>query len=181
MFCKNCGKEMANGSKFCGECGAQLIGEAQKKETPTKTAPEKQSASQKKVGGCFLIFIVIVAFYAFSKLSDSCNSTSKTVTSKPKYADLEANIKIQNGNIIIKNLNDYNWTPTDTWEGKAIKLKLNNKFIFYQRATMISGVEYKIHVSMFAKKDGTRFNLLIYKPKNISIGCKENSGYFTWR
>lgn len=33
MFCSNCGKEISNGSKFCGHCGAVIESSTVKPET----------------------------------------------------------------------------------------------------------------------------------------------------
>jgi TM2 domain-containing membrane protein YozV len=45
MFCKNCGKEIADGTKFCSFCGAsQEDSEVKKAETP---APKNPNVSKK--------------------------------------------------------------------------------------------------------------------------------------
>jgi phage shock protein PspC (stress-responsive transcriptional regulator) len=56
MICPNCQKEIADGSKFCYNCGARLAGDAQPAATPasTYTAPTKRlmrSSRDKKLGG----------------------------------------------------------------------------------------------------------------------------------
>ena len=40
MFCKNCGKELANDAKFCDACGATMAAPAV--ETPVQQAPVQQ-------------------------------------------------------------------------------------------------------------------------------------------
>ncbi len=41
MFCKNCGKELPDGAKFCGQCGTPVISEDQEESEETAT-PEEQ-------------------------------------------------------------------------------------------------------------------------------------------
>ena len=46
MFCKNCGKELSEGTKFCDGCGAQL------EATAVQTASaQKPKSNGKKIGG----------------------------------------------------------------------------------------------------------------------------------
>lgn len=42
MFCKNCGKELKEGAKFCAACGAQMIDE--------KSVPAEDSAVESLQG-----------------------------------------------------------------------------------------------------------------------------------
>lgn len=43
MFCKNCGKELKEGARFCNRCGTCLISEANSKEK-NKIKQEDNSA-----------------------------------------------------------------------------------------------------------------------------------------
>lgn len=46
MFCKNCGKQLVDGAKFCDGCGTQL------EATAAQTAPvQKPKSKGKKIGG----------------------------------------------------------------------------------------------------------------------------------
>jgi phage shock protein C len=51
MLCPNCQKEIADGSKFCYNCGANLTGSAT--PSPTVSAPKRlmRSSTDKKIGG----------------------------------------------------------------------------------------------------------------------------------
>lgn len=44
MFCKNCGKELPNGAKFCGGCGAPVMSAPSAPVTPPPAAPVSQPA-----------------------------------------------------------------------------------------------------------------------------------------
>lgn len=47
MFCKYCGKEVEDGTKFCPSCGANLLEE----EKPAQAAPEVQPAAEPVIQG----------------------------------------------------------------------------------------------------------------------------------
>lgn len=51
MICPNCQKEIADGSKFCYNCGANLTGSAG--PAPVAAAPKRlmRSSTDKKIGG----------------------------------------------------------------------------------------------------------------------------------
>ncbi len=51
MLCPNCQKEIADGSKFCYNCGANLTGTAT--PSPAVAAPKRlmRSSTDKKIGG----------------------------------------------------------------------------------------------------------------------------------
>jgi phage shock protein C len=55
MICPKCQKEIADGSKFCYNCGAKLIADASAAPSPTYTAPPAKrlmrSSRDKKLGG----------------------------------------------------------------------------------------------------------------------------------
>jgi phage shock protein C len=54
MFCANCQKEIADGSKFCYNCGAQqTVGGAVPGASPAYTASKRlmRSSTDKKIGG----------------------------------------------------------------------------------------------------------------------------------
>ena len=68
MFCKNCGKEVADGTKFCPNCGAQIGAAAQteapKTETYTGTVNGVPGGTPKRnIGVCILLSIVTCGIY----------------------------------------------------------------------------------------------------------------------
>lgn len=43
MFCKNCGKQIAEGTVFCPECGTELSGQANTAEAGQTSEPESKA------------------------------------------------------------------------------------------------------------------------------------------
>lgn len=89
MFCKNCGKEVADGTKFCPNCGAQIGAAAQTAEP--KTAEPKTETytgtvngvtggpTKRNIGVCILLSIVtcnIYSWYWFYKAGELVNRAS---------------------------------------------------------------------------------------------------------
>lgn len=61
MFCKNCGKEVSDGTKFCPNCGAQLGGAEQQasgtqQTTYTGTVNGAAGGPKKRSIGCASCF-----------------------------------------------------------------------------------------------------------------------------
>lgn len=54
MFCSNCGREQADESQFCSECGAALAGQA-------VDAARASQKPKKKMSGCIIALIVVAA------------------------------------------------------------------------------------------------------------------------
>lgn len=70
MFCKNCGKRLADDAKFCDGCGAQLAA------TVSQTAPIQNPKSKgKKIGG-----IVMVVLGGLSVLGSFANDYYRNIT-----------------------------------------------------------------------------------------------------
>lgn len=69
MFCKNCGKEVSDGTKFCPNCGAQLGGAEQQasgtqQTTYTGTVNGATGGPKKRsIGVCILLSIVTCGIY----------------------------------------------------------------------------------------------------------------------
>ena len=64
MFCKNCGKEVPDGTKFCPNCGAQVETEAPKTETYTGTVYGAAGGTKNRsIGVCILLSIVTCGIY----------------------------------------------------------------------------------------------------------------------
>lgn len=78
MYCKHCGKEIADGSRFCNHCGEKQdiqepiqvesvesstvsCDEVQQTEEDKQKANIKKSQSPKKKIGCFTIFLIVAS------------------------------------------------------------------------------------------------------------------------
>ncbi len=53
MFCKKCGKELADGTKFCDGCG-QAVEETVKEEQIFNAPVQKSKSKGKKIGGIIM-------------------------------------------------------------------------------------------------------------------------------
>ncbi len=75
MFCKNCGKEIPNGSTFCTECGAsQSVGHSsQFNQTPI-------AQSKKKKPGCLIAAGVVAAIILLAAIIPKGDSEPKPVS-----------------------------------------------------------------------------------------------------
>lgn len=66
MYCKNCGKEMVDGAKFCPSCGTTVAGEAAQ---PVAPQPAKVEEEKAPAGMMVFGFLVPIAgwIYCFVK------------------------------------------------------------------------------------------------------------------
>lgn len=71
MFCKNCGKKVPDGSKFCDVCGAKLLDDTKMSENNEEKQSVKTSKKKKKPSkGAFIamaVFIVLVVGVVMGK------------------------------------------------------------------------------------------------------------------
>ena len=116
--------------------------------------------------------------------------TFRSSSFRPKEQRVKLNAKIrirryylksQNHFLIIKNLNNYNWTP-EARSGisyKGIQLKINDTFSYFFGGTMYAGQESYVPLQDFSKKDGTKFNLSLHRLNSCSISCKEGFGFYS--
>ena len=73
MFCKNCGKEIPNGTKFCSSCGAAV-------ESSTKTEEFQTTALKPKAKGKIISGIVMTALGGLSVLGSFANDYYWNIT-----------------------------------------------------------------------------------------------------
>ena len=55
MFCKNCGKEIPDGTKFCSSCGTAI--EPATKTEEFKSTVQKPKSKGKKIGGIVMVVL----------------------------------------------------------------------------------------------------------------------------
>lgn len=83
MFCRNCGKQLPEGTKFCSGCGSQVGGASPAAPQPQTqpAAPQKQTTSRWSGLGFWLLRMVIVAIgMALAAVLISALSTPKVET-----------------------------------------------------------------------------------------------------
>ena len=83
MFCPNCGKEIAENSKFCGECGKPIQDPPLNLNTPAEEKPAvpgsaKSSTKKKGCLGCLGIIILLVVLAAIFGSSHNSSQPSAT-------------------------------------------------------------------------------------------------------
>lgn len=192
MKCPECGKNFPQDNKFCPGCGKKVsdficdaVNQSKNKKGVYLTKEEeKRKAELLKKGTptwqmILLLIIFVGGFYA-TFIYDSPSDKKPVSVQKPKRPEMNAFVRYYQGMIEVTNRNNYDWTPKETWEGKAIKLEINDKFTYYYRGKMKAGQTYKIPILSFSKKDGTRFNILIYKLKVILITGSEGIEILNW-
>lgn len=88
MFCKNCGKELEDSSKFCKYCGAEQYSSAGQYNNarPYNNAGQYNNMNKKKPKtlvtsviialAAFMVFIVLCTLYAYGQEEDANNNSS---------------------------------------------------------------------------------------------------------
>ncbi len=102
---------------------------------------------------------VIIIIAACLILSWSCSSG-------PGYIDITPSVRYQGNILIITSGSSY-----ETYE--SVKIELNDGT--FKRTLPFSippGGQVKWELSDFTKSDGERFNILKYRPVNITISCE---------
>lgn len=87
-------------------------------------------------------------------------------------SDLSATVTFTGVQFIIKNRDTFNW--------ENVEMQINSGFVasgFVSKTYIIkAGETYSVDAMQFAKNDGTRFNPVVFKPKNFTIRCDTPSG-----
>lgn len=65
MYCKNCGKEMVDGAKFCPSCGVAVVGETIQATAPQ---PAKVEGEKAPAGMMILGFLIPIAGWIYCLL-----------------------------------------------------------------------------------------------------------------
>ncbi|MBQ7344372.1 MAG: zinc ribbon domain-containing protein [Clostridia bacterium] len=102
MFCKNCGKEIADDSKFCNFCGSEQQSTTSISEKTSSTEEEKSSTPLWGIFFGCLIFIFIIVLIIVIVTNDnsstptspsSDSSSTEYTTRSAKTSDLIINFK----------------------------------------------------------------------------------------
>ena len=200
LKCPSCGFENERETRFCENCEEPLPNPYTKKrknegqsfkhtsdeEAKTKNRIEKEERmraearvkaekeikekEQKKQGvGCliFLGVIIILAFIIFSG-----GDGEKEKETQPSIINLNASVRFTGTQFIIENRDNFDWLN--------VKMEVNGSFLksgfILETDRMEAGGTYTVGCLQFAKKDGTRFNPVTYKPQKFDIGCDTPKG-----
>ncbi len=118
MFCKNCGAQLADGTKFCNSCGSP-VGEA----APAANVPPvvQSSANQGKkkspIGIIIIAIIAVIVFFAFSGGSGGYEDTVEDFFAGMFEADAKKLVSTFSEDYISEKLEDYGY------ENKSVLIK----------------------------------------------------------
>jgi hypothetical protein len=83
MFCKECGKELSDDSKFCATCGKKVEGEGPPiSAKPTEDTP-KEKVSSGWAKGCGIACVVVAILAVIAVVIGVCSNSSTPSTNKP--------------------------------------------------------------------------------------------------
>ncbi|MCK4763094.1 MAG: hypothetical protein KAW12_12940 [Candidatus Aminicenantes bacterium] len=140
---------------------------------------KKEEIKDKMFLGCVVLVIIGTVILLFASVF---SKDSEKVPPKPKRAELKANVRLDNGVLVIKNLNRYTWTPRDTvFEGKAIVLEINSTFEYLYRFDVKPNDEIRLLPTSFTKDEGLRFNFFTHRLHDFTISCTEGFGSYGFR
>jgi hypothetical protein len=120
------------------------------------------------MGKSFKVFIW-VAIFGILFAGVLCSSQ----TSAKQEVKLKASVNFDGYQFKIVNKNDFVWKNVD------IKINWRTKgggYTYKSAVNFIPNGKYTIGASMFAKRDGTRFNPLQTKPQTVVIQCDTEKG-----
>jgi len=200
LKCPSCGFENEKDARFCENCEEPLPNPYIKKrknegqsfkhtsdeEVKTKNRIEKEERiraeakvkvekeikekEQKKQGiGCLILLGVIIIF-AFIIFGGGGGENDKET--QPSSIYLNASVRFTGTQFIIENNDNFDWLN--------VKMEVNGSILksgfILETDRMNAGETYTVGALQFAKKDGTRFNPVTYKPQNIDIYCDTPKG-----
>jgi len=200
LKCPSCGFDNEKDARFCENCEEPLPNPYIKKrknegqsfkhtsdeEVKTKNRIEKEERiraeakvkvekeikekEQKKQGiGCLILLGVIIIF-AFIIFGGGGGENDKET--QPSSIYLNASVRFTGTQFIIENNDNFDWLN--------VKMEVNGSILksgfILETDRMNAGETYTVGALQFAKKDGTRFNPVTYKPQNIDIYCDTPKG-----
>jgi|AntAceMinimDraft_16_1070373.scaffolds.fasta_scaffold119988_1 hypothetical protein len=88
--------------------------------------------------------------------------------------DLDASVRVSETQFKIKNNDNFDWLN--------VKMEVNKSKFYFKKDKIKAGETIIVDAIEFAKKDGTRFNPIIYKLQKFTISCdtptKGEYGYY---
>jgi hypothetical protein len=191
--CPQCDFENEESSKFCKNCNALLSKQDYSEDNPyTKKNVDEENKIREKIRkeekireevkteieekkkksslgtGClgFLVLVIIVYFIMFNPF------TSQEEETQPSIISLNASVRFTGTQFIIENHDNFDWLN--------VKMEVNGSLLksgfILVTDRMEAGETHTVGALQFAKKDGTRFNPVTYKPQNFDIYCDTLKG-----
>ena len=144
------------------------IEKEEKIRAEVKSEIEKEKNKSSLGTGClgFLVLVIIVYFIMFNPF------TSQEKETQPSSIYLNASVRFTGTQFIIENNDNFDWFN--------VKMEVNGSFLkggfILKTDRMKAGETYTVGALQFAKKDGTRFNPVTYKPQKFDISCDTLKG-----
>ena len=138
-------------------------GNERREKMENKKEKKKSSLGMGCLG--FIILVIIVYFIMFS--GDNGEDEEET-----SYISLNASVEFTGTQFIIENNDNFDWLN--------VKMEVNGSLLksgfILETNRMEAGESYTVGALQFAKKDGTRFNPVTYKPQKFDISCDTPEG-----
>ena len=144
------------------------IEKEEKIRAEVKSEIEKEKNKSSLGTGClgFLVLVIIVYFIMFNPF------TSQEKETQPSSIYLNASVRFTGTQFIIENNDNFDWLN--------VKMEVNGSILkggfILETDRMKAGETYTVGALQFAKKDGTRFNPVTYKPQDFDIYCDTTKG-----
>jgi len=171
--------------KKCKSCQSEIDDKA--KKCPHCQTDQRNWFIRHKITTFFLSIFLLSGISqgmnaTSNQKSEIINKTSNTTSSSNNKHDLQGNIQIKNGQLVITNTESSDWT--------SCKIKLNSKYNYPSKTTdwapsaridklKASDTSY-VNLNEFTLNDGTRFNIYNTKAQDVSIDCDNGFGYWKW-
>ena len=113
MFCKNCGKEIADDSKFCNFCGSEQQSATAIYENNPSTEDEKTNKTLWAIfggcliGGCLIFVFIIVLIIVGATNGDSSTKTNPSYSNSSSTQDTTRSAKTSDLVITFKKIDNY--------------------------------------------------------------------------
>jgi len=169
--CKSCQSEIDDKAKKCPHC-----------QTDQRNWFIKHKITTFLLSMFLLSGIIQGMNATSSKNSEIINKGTETNSTNNNKHDLQGNIRIENGQLVITNAESSDWT--------SCRLKLNGKYNYPSKTTdwapsaridkIKAGENSYANLNEFTLNDGSRFNIYSTKAQDVSIDCDNGFGYWQW-
>jgi hypothetical protein len=165
--CKSCQSEIDDKAKKCPHC---------------QTDQRNWFIKHKITTFILAMFLLSGIIQGMNTTSNKNSTTSTSTTNTNNTHELQGNIRIEDGQLLITNAEPSDWT--------SCKIKLNGKYNYPSKTTdwapsaridkIKSAETSTINLNEFTLNDGSRFNIYSIKAQDVSIDCDNGFGYWKW-